>query len=329
LSKPLNIIFAGTPDFAAQHLKALIASEHNVVAAYCPVDRPAGRGKKLTACATKVLAMEHNIPVEQPLNFKEVEDQQKLAGYQADVMVVVAYGLLLPTVILETPRLGCINVHGSLLPQWRGAAPIQRSLEAGDAETGVTIMQMDKGLDTGDMILKASCPITDSDTSATLYDKLAELGPKALLDTLTLMAGDSYPREKQDNDKATYAAKLDKAEAELNWQLTAAELHRKIRAYIPWPVAQFTYRENGKEHKVRIWQASVLDKTTDKAPGTILAAGKTGIEVATGKGVLNLESLQLPGKKALAAQDILNGRGDWFSPGNNITGEAVTDQNNG
>ena len=329
MSKPLNIIFAGTPDFAAQHLKALIASEHNVVAAYCPVDRPAGRGKKLTACATKVLAMEHNIPVEQPLNFKEVEDQQKLAGYQADVMVVVAYGLLLPTVILETPRLGCINVHGSLLPQWRGAAPIQRSLEAGDAETGVTIMQMDKGLDTGDMILKASCPITDSDTSATLYDKLAELGPKALLDTLTLMAGDSYPREKQDNDKATYAAKLDKAEAELNWQLTAAELHRKIRAYIPWPVAQFTYRENGKEHKVRIWQASVLDKTTDKAPGTILAAGKTGIEVATGKGVLNLESLQLPGKKALAAQDILNGRGDWFSPGNNITGEAVTDQNNG
>ncbi|WDE05357.1 methionyl-tRNA formyltransferase [Thalassomonas viridans] len=329
MSKALNIIFAGTPDFAAEHLKALIASEHNVVAVYCPVDRPAGRGKKLTACATKVLAMEHNIPVEQPLNFKAVEDQQKLAGYQADVMVVVAYGLLLPTEILETPRLGCINVHGSLLPEWRGAAPIQRSLEAGDAQTGVTIMQMDKGLDTGDMILKASCPITDTDTSATLYNKLAELGPKALLDTLTLMAGDSYPREKQDDDKATYAAKLDKAEAELDWQLSAAELHRKIRAYIPWPVAQFTYHENGKEHKVRIWQASVLDKTSDKLPGTILAAGKTGIEVATGNGVLNLESLQLPGKKALAAQDILNGRGDWFSPGNNITGEAEAGKSKG
>ncbi|WP_281559026.1 methionyl-tRNA formyltransferase [Thalassomonas sp. RHCl1] len=329
MSKALNIIFAGTPDFAAEHLKALIASEHNVVAVYCPVDRPAGRGKKLTACATKVLAMEHNIPVEQPLNFKDVADQQKLAEYQADVMVVVAYGLLLPTVILETPRLGCINVHGSLLPEWRGAAPIQRSLEAGDAETGVTIMQMDKGLDTGDMILKASCAITDTDTSASLYNKLAELGPKALLETLTLMAGDSYPREKQDNDLATYAAKLDKTEAELNWQLSAAELHRKIRAYIPWPVAQFTYHENDKAHKVRIWQASVLEKTTDKVPGTILAAGKSGIEVATADGVLNLESLQLPGKKALAVQDILNGRGDWFSPGNNITGEQATEQSNG
>ncbi|WDD99130.1 methionyl-tRNA formyltransferase [Thalassomonas actiniarum] len=329
MSKALNIIFAGTPDFAAEHLKALIASEHNVVAVYCPVDRPAGRGKKLTACATKVLAMEHNIPVEQPLNFKEVADKQKLSEYQADVMVVVAYGLLLPTVILETPRLGCINVHGSLLPQWRGAAPIQRSLEAGDAETGVTIMQMDKGLDTGDMILKASCAITDTDTSASLYNKLAELGPKALLDTLTLMAGDSYPREKQDDDLATYAAKLDKTEAELNWQLSATELHRKIRAYIPWPVAQFTYHENDKAHKIRIWQASVLEKTTDKTPGTILAAGKSGIEVATADGVLNLESLQLPGKKALGVQDILNGRGDWFSPGKNITGDQITGQSNG
>ncbi|WDE11933.1 methionyl-tRNA formyltransferase [Thalassomonas haliotis] len=329
MSKPLNIIFAGTPDFAAEHLKALIASEHNLVAVYCPVDKPAGRGKKLTACATKVLAMEHNIPVEQPLNFKEVADQQKLAEYQADVMVVVAYGLLLPTVILETPKLGCINVHGSLLPEWRGAAPIQRSLEAGDAETGVTIMQMDKGLDTGDMILKASCAITDTDTSASLYNKLAELGPKALLETLTLMAGDSYPREKQNNDLATYAAKLDKAEAELNWQLSAAELHRKIRAYIPWPVAQFTYHENDKAHKVRIWQASVSEKSTDKTPGTILAAGKSGIEVATADGVLNLESLQLPGKKALPVQDILNGRGDWFSPGKNITGDQATEQSNG
>ena len=169
MSKPLNIIFAGTPDFAAQHLQALIDSPHNVVAVYCPPDKPAGRGKKLTACATKELALKHDLIVEQPVNFKAEADQEQLASYKADVMVVVAYGLLLPEVILNAPRLGCINVHGSILPKWRGAAPIQRSLEAGDPETGVTIMQMDKGLDTGDMIAKAYCDITPLDTSASLY----------------------------------------------------------------------------------------------------------------------------------------------------------------
>jgi methionyl-tRNA formyltransferase len=248
LKKSLNIIFAGTPDFAAQHLAALINSEHNIVAVYCPPDKPAGRGKKLTACATKLLALEHNIPVEQPVNFKANTDQQQLAHYNADVMVVVAYGLLLPEVILQTPRLGCINVHGSLLPEWRGAAPIQRSLEAGDEKTGVTIMQMDKGLDTGDMISTAECVIEDTDTSASLYEKLALLGPIALVDTLTLMAQDNYNANEhnisQDNSLATYAHKLDKTEAELNWQLSALELDRKIRAYIPWPVAQFTFTES-------------------------------------------------------------------------------------
>lgn len=321
MSKPLNIIFAGTPDFAAKHLAALIESEHNVVAVYCPPDKPAGRGKKLTACATKQLALEHNLTVEQPINFKSEADQETLASYQADVMIVVAYGLLLPEVILNTPRLGCINVHGSLLPKWRGAAPIQRSLEAGDAKTGVTIMQMDKGLDTGAMLLKASCDITDQDTSATLYDKLAELGPVALIDTLALMATDSHQAEPQDDTLANYAAKLDKAEAELDWSLPATVLDRKIRAYIPWPVAQFTFiDEKQKDHRIRVWQATPRAEAHGKTPGTILAASKKGIEVATADGVLVLTSLQIPGKKPLAVADILNARGHWFTPGQMING---------
>lgn len=318
MSKALNIIFAGTPDFAAKHLAALIASEHNVVAVYCPPDKPAGRGKKLTACATKQLALEHNLTVEQPTNFKDTVDQQTLAKYNADVMVVVAYGLLLPEVILNTPKYGCINVHGSILPQWRGAAPIQRSLEAGDSETGVTIMQMDKGLDTGDMILKATCPILSSDTSATLYEKLAELGPKALIDTLAEMSTGDYNREPQDDSLSTYAAKLDKAEAELNWQLDAETLDRKIRAYIPWPVAQFTFTENNKEHRIRVWQASVVEGSG--SPGTILSADKNGITVATANKALRIENLQVPGKKAMAASDVLNSKAHWFTPSQSING---------
>ena len=321
MSKPLRIIFAGTPDFAAKHLAALLPSEHQVVAVYCPPDKPAGRGKKLTACATKQLALEHNLVVEQPQNFKDIETVEKLASYDADVMVVVAYGLLLPQTVLDTPRLGCINVHGSILPQWRGAAPIQRSLEAGDRETGVTIMQMDKGLDTGDMILKATCEITQQDTSASLYEKLARLGPKALTETLSSMSTGQYTRMPQDSGLATYAAKLDKAEAELDWQLPAQVLDRKIRAYIPWPMAQFTFNEGGKEHRIRIWQAKVIDNASQKTAGTIISADKHGIVVATGEQALCLETLQLPGKKALAVADILNSRSDWFTPGQSINGK--------
>ena len=327
LTKSLNIIFAGTPDFAAQHLAALLNSPHKIVAVYCPPDKPAGRGKKLNACATKLLALEHNIPVEQPINFKAVNDQQKLTQYNADIMVVVAYGLLLPEAILYAPRLGCINVHGSLLPEWRGAAPIQRSLEAGDDKTGVTIMQMDKGLDTGDMILTAECLIDHTDTSASLYEKLALLGPIALVDTLALIAQDNYnPNEhntSQDNTLASHAHKLDKTEAELNWQLSASELDRKVRAYIPWPVAQFSFTESNnvnKQHKIRIWQASVQNITSDKPIGTIISADKRGIVVATSNGAICLEILQLPGKKALPVKDILNGRADWFKVGANING---------
>tara|TARA_R110001592_G_scaffold98956_2_gene282093 strand:+ start:4227 stop:5222 length:996 start_codon:yes stop_codon:yes gene_type:complete len=331
LLKPLNIIFAGTPDFAAQHLAALINSEHKVVAVYCPPDKPAGRGKKVTACATKLLALEHNLPVEQPVNFKETNDQQQLAQYNADVMVVVAYGLLLPEVILNAPRLGCINVHGSLLPKWRGAAPIQRALEAGDEKTGVTIMQMDKGLDTGDMILTAQCQIENNDTSASLYEKLAQLGPTALVDTLVLMTTNSHTAVSQNSDLATYAHKLDKTEAEVNWQITASELDRKIRAYIPWPVAQFTFTEdtqNSKQHRIRIWQASIKEMETTKPAGTIISADKDGIVVATAKNAICLEVLQLPNKKSLPVQDILNGRADWFKIGANINGAFINNEVN-
>jgi len=327
LSQPLRIVFAGTPDFAAQHLAALIQSEHQVVAVYCPPDKPAGRGKKMTACATKQLALAHNLIVEQPVNFKESTDRDVLASYNADVMVVVAYGLLLPQSVLDLPRLGCINVHGSILPKWRGAAPIQRSLEAGDNKTGVTIMQMDKGLDTGDMILKAECDISTTDTSASLYEKLAALGPNALIDTLGLMAKGTHQRISQDNEQATYAAKLDKAEAEINWQQSASVIDRKIRAYIPWPVAQFTYseQETNKEHRIRIWQASVVEQNKAEqnqiqTPGTILSADKLGIVVATNENAIRLEVLQLPGKKALPVADILNSRSDWFKVANMITG---------
>ncbi len=321
MSKPLNIIFAGTPDFAAQHLQALIDSEHKVAAVYCPPDKPAGRGKKLTACATKQLALSHDIPVEQPVNFKAEADQVHLASYEADVMVVVAYGLLLPKVILDAPKYGCINVHGSLLPKWRGAAPIQRSLEAGDPETGVTIMQMDIGLDTGDMILKSSCDITDQDTSASLYEKLAALGPKALLETLDMMSTGEYPKEAQPEALVSYAAKLDKQEADIDWTLAADVIDRKIRAYIPWPVAQFNYiDEQEKSHKIRVWQAQAVDHDSTAEPGTVLSADKTGIVVKAGLQAVKLLSLQLPGKKAMSAADVLNGRANWFVVGQKITG---------
>lgn len=321
MTQALNIIFAGTPDFAAQHLAALINSHHNIVAVYCPPDKPAGRGKKLTACATKQLAIEHGITVEQPINFKQELDQQTLINYQADIMVVVAYGLLLPAVILDAPKLGCINVHGSILPKWRGAAPIQRAVEAGDKQTGITIMQMDEGLDTGDMLLTSTCDITTSDTSASIYEKLANIGPTALLDTLSLMALGQHRAIKQQNDLASYAKKLEKTEAELDWTLSADTLHQKIRAYIPWPVAQFTFTdEQSKEHRIRVWEASVVNNNDSLPPGHIIEANKSGIVVATGEKALKLEKLQLPGKKALTAAEILNGRGAWFTPGNSING---------
>ncbi|WP_333610162.1 methionyl-tRNA formyltransferase [Pantoea piersonii] len=310
MSAPLKIIFAGTPDFAARHLDALLASEHQVVGVFTQPDRPAGRGNKLTPSPVKTLAQTHAIPVFQPKSLRPAENQQLVADLQADVMVVVAYGLILPQAVLAMPRLGCINVHGSLLPRWRGAAPIQRSLWAGDSETGVTIMQMDVGLDTGDMLYKLSCPITAQDTSATLYDKLAQLGPQGLLETLAQLAEGRAQPEKQDDAQANYAEKLSKEEARLDWQLSAAQLERCIRAFNPWPVSYFLI----EDQPVKVWQATVLPHVA-KQPGEIVAADKQGIQVATAEGVLNLQLLQPAGKKAMSAQDLLNSRREWFTPG--------------
>ncbi|WP_312663296.1 methionyl-tRNA formyltransferase [Pantoea sp. CTOTU49201] len=310
MSAPLKIIFAGTPDFAARHLDALLASEHQVVGVFTQPDRPAGRGNKLTPSPVKVLAQAHDIPVFQPKSLKPEENQHLVADLQADIMVVVAYGLILPKAVLVMPRLGCINVHGSLLPRWRGAAPIQRSLWAGDSETGVTIMQMDVGLDTGDMLHKLSCPITAEDTSASLYEKLAQLGPQGMLLTLDLLASGNAKPEVQDEALVSYAEKLSKEEARLDWSLSAAQLERCIRAFNPWPMSYFMI----EEQPVKVWQATVLPHQ-NKQPGEIVHADKQGIQIATADGVLNLVSLQPAGKKAMSAQDLLNSRREWFVPG--------------
>ncbi|AUU99818.1 methionyl-tRNA formyltransferase [Phytobacter ursingii] len=314
MSDSLRIIFAGTPDFAARHLDALLSSEHQIVGVFTQPDRPAGRGKKLMPSPVKVLAEEKGISVFQPVSLRPQENQQLVADLRADIMVVVAYGLILPKAVLEMPRLGCLNVHGSLLPRWRGAAPIQRALWAGDTETGITIMQMDVGLDTGDMLYKLSCPITAEDTSATLYDKLAQLGPQGLLATLTHIATGTATPKVQDEEQVTYAEKLSKEEARLDWSLPAAQLERCIRAFNPWPMSYFVI----DDQPVKVWKASVINTQAKAEPGTIIEANKQGIQIATAEGILNLESLQPAGKKAMNTQDLLNSRREWFTPGNRL-----------
>ena len=297
---PLKIVFAGTPDFAVATLDALLKSHHEVVAVYTQPDRPAGRGRKLRPSPVKSVALEHGIPVEQPVNFKEEGAVERLAAYEADLMVVVAYGLLLPPVVLETPRLGCVNVHASLLPRWRGAAPIHRAVLAGDAESGVTIMQMDEGLDTGDMLLKGTTPIDPRDTTATLHDRLAEMGGTLLVEAADRLAAGTAAPEAQDNTQANYAKKLSKEEGRIDWSRPATELDRQVRAFDPFPVAYTLW--NGDN--LRIWAAEPIDGTGE--PGRVTAASKAGIDVATGDGLLRITRLQPPGKKAMAAADFLN-----------------------
>jgi len=311
VSDSLKIIFAGTPDFAAKHLEVLLNSPYQVVGVFTQPDRPAGRGKKLMPSPVKVLAEAHGLPVFQPESLRNAEQQQLVADLNADVMVVVAYGLILPANVLEMPKLGCLNVHGSLLPAWRGAAPIQRALWAGDTQTGVTIMQMDVGLDTGDMLLKVSCPILPQDTSASLYDKLAELGPQALLESLHQLSQNTLVPEKQDDSLATYAHKLSKEEARIDWNLPAITLERCIRAFNPWPFSYFVI----SDQNIKVWRASAIASDEKFIPGTIISAAKSGIQVATGEGILNLEIMQPAGKKPMSTQDLLNSRQEWFTPG--------------
>lgn len=309
--QPLRIIFAGTPDFAAKHLASLIESEHEVVAVYTKEDTPSGRGKKLQASAVKTLALEHELTVIQPASLKTDDALQTLTEFDADLMVVVAYGLILPQAILDAPKLGCINVHGSLLPKWRGAAPIQRSIWAGDAQSGVTIMQMDKGLDTGAMLFKASLDIAVDETSATLYDRLAELGPVALIEAVDLLSENNLSSEVQDEALATYAHKLSKEEAKIDWTDSAAHIERCIRAFNPWPVSYFQL----DDMNVKVWQATATLQSVNEAPGTVISADKKGIVIATTNGTITLLNLQFPGKKAMGINDILNSRKALFTPG--------------
>ena len=314
MTKPLRIIFAGTPDFAARHLQALIDSEHHVVGVYSQPDRPAGRGKKLKASEVKELALANDLPVFQPASLKNDDALSELSSLNADIMIVVAYGLLLPKAILEAPRLGCLNVHGSILPRWRGAAPIQRAIWAGDDETGVTIMQMDEGLDTGDMLHISRCPIDATETSASLYTKLAELGPTALVETIAKLANGEITPQVQDDTLANYAKKLSKDEANINWSMDALQIERNIRAFNPWPVC---FTQMG-ENTVKIYQADVVEQ--QGTPGTILNSDKHGIVVACGTHALKITQLQPQGKKPMAVTDFLNGRSDWVTPGS-VLGE--------
>jgi len=306
----LKIVFAGTPEFAASALAALIEAGHNIVAVYCQPDRPAGRGRKLIAGPVKALALEQHIPVEQPLHFKDADTITRLENYQADVMVVAAYGLLLPEAVLAAPRFGCLNIHASLLPRWRGAAPIQHAILAGDKETGVTIMQMDKGLDTGDMLLKHHTQINNNDSAASLHDRLAQIGGNAILESLSLMQQKQLTPEPQNNLAANYAHKINKADAKIDWQTDAQHIDRHIRAYNPWPVAHTTYQEK----IIRVWQAAIVNSDSDnqQAAGAIVDVSSKGIQVQCAKNTILLEQIQLPNSKRMLIKDILNGHPDLF-----------------
>ena len=298
----MNIVFAGTPEFAVPALQRLLDGPHDIVAAYTQPDRPAGRGRKTTASPVKQLALQHAIPVYQPDSLKSEAAQQALAALQPDLMVVIAYGLILPSAVLAIPRLGCVNVHASLLPRWRGAAPIQRALLAGDSETGVCLMQMDAGLDTGPVLASCTTPIEADDTGSRLHDRLAQLGGQLLADRLgALQRGELEPQQ-QDEALACYAGKLQKSEARIDWNVPAIDIFRRVRAFNAWPVAETLYA--GRQ--LRVWDASVVPGDVDTPPGTVLSAGKSGIEVACGTDILRLLELQLPGARRIPAGEFVN-----------------------
>ena len=306
----MKIIFAGTPQFAASSL-AVLLEKHQIVAVLTQPDRPSGRGMKLVASPVKQLAMQNNLPVMQPASLKSGEIQDQIAAFNADVMVVAAYGLILPEAVLQLPRYGCMNIHASLLPRWRGAAPIQRAILAGDSDTGITIMQMDAGLDTGEMLLRHSCPIIPNETTASLHDKLAELGGKSILEALCLLEEKRLKPVRQDDGEATYAAKLLKSEGRIDWGQDAQQIERAVRAFNPFPVCQAEY--NGET--VKVWQASLVKQNGEA--GRVLAIDKSGLTVACGKDAVRLEVLQRPAGKALPATQFLQARpvkaGDFFS----------------
>ena len=309
MNHPLRVVFAGTPDFAVPHLQACRRNGVEIVAVYTQPDRPAGRGRKLTPSPVKQAALDLGVPVEQPENFKDAAARERLAAYAPDLMVVVAYGLILSRKVLAIPRLGCWNVHASLLPRWRGAAPIQRAILAGDAETGVCLMQMEAGLDTGPVLLRRALPIAGDDTGGSLHDKLAALGAELLGEGLDrIVRGETMLAAVQPDDGATYAHKLDKAEARLDWNDSAVALARKVRAFDPWPVAEGVV--DGET--LRVWRAESRDlgfEIRDSVlPGTVIAATRDGIDIACAEGVLRLIEVQRAGGRRITAADYLNAR---------------------
>jgi methionyl-tRNA formyltransferase len=301
----LRLVFAGTPEFAVPSLVASLDARDSLLAVYTQPDRPAGRGRQLQPSPVKVLAAEHGVEVRQPESLRDPVAREALRALEPDLVIVVAYGMLLPQKILDIPRYGCWNVHASLLPRWRGAAPIQRAVEAGDAQTGVCLMQMEKGLDTGPVLLRRATPIGPEETAGELHDRLARLGADLLRDGLGLLRSGLQPLpQPQPEAGATYASKLDKAEARLDWSQPAALLARKIRAYSPWPVAEAVLAGE----RVRLHRARALEAVAVGAPGTVMATQREGIDVACGEGVLRITRLQREGGRELAAIDYLNAR---------------------
>lgn len=309
MTSPSPLIFAGTPHFAASALQALLDAGHEIVAVYTQPDRPAGRGRRPQASPVKQLALEHGLPVCQPVNFKSGEALAELASWQADRMIVAAYGLLLPQKVLDVPRHGCLNIHASLLPRWRGAAPIQRAIAAGDTETGITIMRMDAGLDTGDMLLKLPCPIAPDDTGGSLHDRLAKLGGEAIVQALANL--DNLTPQPQDDSQATYARKLNKAEARVDWHKPAAQLAREVRAFNPWPISHTLLGDQ----PLRIWQAQAQPGEPGAPPGHVIRTDVDGIAVACGEGSLLLQQIQPAGSKPMSAAAFLHGRPGRTAPG--------------
>lgn len=310
----MRLVFAGTPDFAATALKALIAAGHTIVGVYSQPDRPAGRGRKLQPSPVKQVALDHEIPVFQPETLKTPEAQQQLADLNPEVMIVAAYGLILPKAVLDIPTHGCLNIHASLLPRWRGAAPIQRAIAAGDTETGITIMQMDEGLDTGAMLLKSLTAIDNSDTGGSLHDRLAELGGNAIIKALELLQKGELTGEPQNDDLACYASKLSKTEGHIDWTADATAIERLVRAFNPWPG---TYTDLG-DQRIRIHEARALVTTSDGLPGTVVQRDRAGIDIACGTGTLRITRLQLPGSRAQSVNDLINGGKELLMPGQEL-----------
>lgn len=303
----MRIVFAGTPEFAVPCLDAALASGHEVVAAYTQPDRPAGRGRALTASPVKARAIAAGIAVEQPENFKSIASRQRLAAYRPDLMIVVAYGLILSQKVLDIPTHGCWNVHASLLPRWRGAAPIQRAIAAGDVETGVCLMRMEKGLDTGPVYLRRTIPVATDETGGSLHDKLSALGAELVAEGLRLLATSTLPVPQAQADRGVeYAHKLDKREAVLDLARPAIELERQVRAFSPWPVAELTL---GGE-RLRVHAARATSGETHRAPGEIVHTDREGIDLATGIGILRLLRVQREGGRPVGAQEYLNARSD-------------------